>query len=287
MGHFHDRMDADMEIRGFSPLTRKAYLRCMREYVRHFMRPPDQLTNQHVREYQIHLTRGRVVSSGTFNQVVAALRFFYRVTLKRDWAIDEVPYRKKEWKLPRILSPQQVAALLSSTRNLKHRAILMTLYAAGLRSSEVVHLRVGDIDSQRMLIRVEQGKGRKDRYVMLSPRLLEALREYSRAFHPRTWLFPGWRSDKPIDRATVNRMLHQVQRAAKIQGRVYPHLLRHSFATHLMEQGAPLPVIQRLLGHRSLKSTALYTHVAENYLQVTRSPLDVLMDSAQEPPAAD
>ncbi|MGH9363211.1 MAG: tyrosine-type recombinase/integrase [Thermoanaerobaculia bacterium] len=287
MGQFHDRMEADMEVRGFSPQTRKAYLRCMRAFVGHFMRPPDQLTPDHIHQYQLHLTRGREVSTGTFNQAIAALRFFYRVTLKKDWAIQEIPYRKKARKLPEILSPEKVTALFSSAKNLKHRAILMTLYAGGLRVNEAVHLKLSDIDSQRMVIRVEQAKGRKDRYVMLSPKLLEVLRQYWKAFRPRTWLFPGQPSDKPIDRATVNRMLHKVQKAAGIRGRVYPHLLRHSFATHLMEHGTHLPVIQRLLGHRSLRSTEIYTHVAKNYLHETPSPLDTLPDPMKAPPGTD
>jgi site-specific recombinase XerD len=145
MGQFHEQMDADMEIRGFSPLARKAYLRCMRAFVQHFMHPPDRLTQQHIRQYQIHLTRGREVAEGTFNQVVAALKFFYRVTLKRPWVIEQVPYRRKERRLPEILSPQKVVALFASAKNLKHRAILMTLYAAGLRSSELVHLATSTV----------------------------------------------------------------------------------------------------------------------------------------------
>ena len=287
MGKFHDRMKADMEIRGFSPNTQSAYLRWMRAFVQHFMCPPDQLTLEHIRRYQLHLTRGREVATGTFNHAVAALKFFYRTTLKRDWAIEQIPYRKKVCKLPEILSPQKISALFSAVKNLKHRAILMTLYAGGLRASEVAHLKVTDIDSHRMVIRVDQGKGRKDRYVMLSPRLLEVLREYWTLFRPRTWLFPGKPSTKPIDRATVGRILHKAKKAAGITGRLYPHLLRHSFATHLMEQGTNLPAIQMLLGHRSLRSTAIYTHVAKNYLQETLSPLDTLPDSKKAPPVTD
>ena len=283
MGKFHDRMKADMEIRGFSPNTQKAYLRCMRSFVGHFMRPPDELNQEHIRQYQIHLTRERTVAGGTFGQIVAALRFFYGVTLKKEWAIRDIPYRKRQRQLPQIPSAEKLTALFSAAKNLKHRAILMTLYGGGLRSTEVTRLKVTDIDSQRMLIRIEQGKGRKDRYVMLSPRLWKTLQEYMAAFDPRDWLFPGKPRTKPIDRATVSRILKKIQKAAGIEGRLYPHLLRHTFATHLMEQGASLPVIQRLLGHSSLRSTAIYTQVAKNYLQETASPLDRLPEPAESP----
>jgi site-specific recombinase XerD len=279
-------MDADMEIRNFSPHTRRAYLRAMHDLVRHFMRPPDRLTPEDIRQYQIHLTRGREVSPGTFNQIVAAIRFFYRVTLRKNWILDRVPYQKKPRTLPEILSPEKVRALLGALPNLKHRAILMTVYSAGLRASEVVRLKLSDIDSERGTLRIEQGKGRKDRYVMLSPRLLEVLREYGRQDRPCAWLFPGQPATKPLDRVSVHRILKRAQRFAGIPGRIYTHLLRHCFATHLLEHGVYLGVIQELLGHARLSTTQRYTHVSARALQETPSPLDLLPEAETLVPAA-
>lgn len=276
MGQFHDRMDADMEIRGFSPHTRRAYLRAMRGLVRHFKRPPDRLTPEDVRRYQIHLTRGREVSPGTFNVIVSGIRFFYRVTLRKDWLLDRIPYQKKPRTLPEILSPEKIRALLSAPPNLKHRAILMTVYSAGLRASEVVRLQVTDIDPERGTLRIEQGKGRKDRFVMLSPRLLQVLREYWKQDRPRPWLFPGRRAAKPIDRVTVHRILKRAQKLAGIPGRIYTHLLRHTFATHLLEHGVYIGVIQKLLGHARISTTARYAQVSTRALLETPSPLDLL-----------
>lgn len=284
---FQDRMDADMEIRGLAVNTRKCYLRAMRKFVQHFRRPPDQLTPEDIRQYQLHLTRDRKVSWAIFNQAAAAIKFFYGTTLKKDWKIEDIPYQRKPRKLPEILSSEKVSALFTSLRNLKHRAILMTIYAGGLRVSEIINLKVSDIDSQRMVLRIDQGKGRKDRYVMLSPRLLEVLREYWKAFRPSTWLFPGQIPGEPLDRSAINRIVENAKKSAKIAGRVYPHLLRHCFATHLLEQGANLRVIQKLLGHRSLRSTEIYTHVAKNYLHETPSPLDVLPDPKNASPVTE
>ena len=221
MGRFHDRMDEDLRIRGYSANTRACYLRCVRHCVRHFMRPPDQLTPEHIRRYQLHLTRDRHVSWTYFNQIVCALRFFYRQVLKTDWAVAQIPYQRTGHTLPEILSPEEVAALLRATPNLKHRALLMTMYAGGLRVSEVTHLRVTDIDGQRMVIRIEQGKGRKDRYVMLSPHLLHVLHAYWRARRPRPLLFPG-PTGRPLTRESVNRVFHQACRRAKITKHVSP-----------------------------------------------------------------
>jgi integrase/recombinase XerD len=279
MGRFRDRMDEDLRIRGYSANTRASYLRCVRHFVRHFMRPPDQLTPEHIRQYQLYLTRDRQVSWPYFNQVVCALRFFYRQVLKKDWAVAQIPYQRTGRKLPEILSPQEVTALFRATPNLKHRALLMTMYAGGLRVSEVTHLRVTDIDSQRMVIRIEQGKGRRDRYVMLSPHLHRVLQEYWRARRPATLLFPGPTS-RPLTRESVNRVFHQARRRAKITKHVYPYSLRHACATHLLESGTNIRVIQTLLGHRSLRTTQRYTHVAATYLQETPSPLDRLPDLA-------
>ena len=279
MGRFRDRMDDDLRIRGYSANTRACYLRCVRHFVRHFMRPPDQLTPEHVRQYQLYLTRDRRVSWPYFNQVVCALRFFYRQVLKKDWAVAQIPYQRTGRTLPEILSPQEVTALFRATPNLKHRALLMTMYAGGLRVSEVTHLRITDIDSQRMVIRIEQGKGRRDRYVMLSPHLHRVLQEYWRARRPRPLLFPG-PTGRPLTRESVNRLFHQARRRATITTHVSPYSLRHACATPLLESGTNIRVIQTLLGHRSLRTTPRDTHVATTFLQDTQSPLDRLPDLA-------
>ena len=283
MGRFHDRMDEELRLRGYSANTRQCYLRGVRRFVRYFMRAPDQLTPEHIRQYPLYLTRDRRVAWTSFNQVVCALRFFYRHVLKTDWAIDQIPYQRTGYKLPEILSLQEVAALFQATPNLKHRAMLMTMYAGGLRVAEVTHLRVTDIDSQRMGIRIEQGKGRQDRYVMLSPHLRAVLQQYWRRQRPTPLLFPGPHG-RPLTRESVNRFFHRARRRAKIPKHVTPYSLRHACATHLLEGGTNIRVIQTLLGHRSLRTPQRYTHVATTYLQDTQSPLDRLPGLASPPP---
>jgi len=285
MGKFRDRMDDELRLRGYSASTRECYVRCVRNFVRHFMRPPDQLSLEHIRQYQLHLTRDRHVAWTYFNQIVCALRFFYREVLKKDWDVRHIPYQKTGRKLPEILSPQEVAALFKATGNLKHRALLMTMYASGLRVCEVTHLRVSDIDPQRMVIRIEQGKGRKDRYVMLSPYLHAVLQEYAKAVHPDTVLFPSRAGGGPLSPRSVYRIFLQAKTRARICKHVYPYSLRHAYATHLLESGTNLRVIQLLLGHRSLRTTQLYTQVADPQLQVTQSPLDRLPNLPSLPPA--
>ena len=277
MGKFQDLMDRELRIRGLAENTRKSYLEKMRCYVRHFMRPPDQLTAEDVKQYQLFLTRDRQVTWSTFNVHVCAIRFFYRDVLRVEWDVEHIPYQRTGKRLPVILSGEEVVALLDAATNLKHRALLMTLYSAGLRASEAVHLRLEDIDSRRMMIRVAQGKGRKDRYVMLSGKLLETLRRYWLETRPDPWLFPGQASGGPLTYGSVDRFFARAKDKAGIRKRVSPHSLRHSFATHLLERGVNIRVIQRLLGHRSLRSTEIYTHVAESYVRDTKSPLDDLL----------
>ena len=276
MGHFRDRMDEDLQLRGYSLNTRRAYLQCVREFVRYFNRPPDQLSLDHIRRYQVHLTQVRKVSWSRFNQTVAALRFFYCNTLKRDWDVKHIPYQRKACALPEVLSVEEVAAILGAVQSLKHRALLMSIYAGGLRTSELLHLRPSDVDAGRMVVRIEQGKGRKDRYVPLSCHLLAVLREYSKIARDSVWLFPGRDPRKPLTRVAVSKIFTQARQAVGIAKKVSPHSLRHAFATHLLERGTNLRVIQMLLGHRSLRTTEIYTHVARNFLQDTPSPLDVL-----------
>jgi site-specific recombinase XerD len=275
MGKLRDLMDRDLQIRGYSPNTREAYLRSVRDFARYWNRSPEQLTIEQINQYQHHLVQ-RKVSWACFNQAAAALRFFYGVTLNKDWDIARIPYQKTGRRLPQILSEQEVVALFGGVQNIKHRAVLMTLYAGGLRVSEAAHLRVTDIDSQRMVIRIEQAKGRKDRYVPLSKQLLKILREHWLVERPPTWLFPGQDPATPLTRGSINRIFKKAKNAARIAKRVSPHSLRHSYATHLLERGVNIRVIQQLLGHRSLRSTEVYTHVARTYLKDTPSPLDLL-----------
>lgn len=274
MGKYRERMSRDLEIRGYSPRTRECYLGCVRRLVGYHMRPPDELTLEDVNRYQLYLTREQKVSSSTFNQAVCALRFFFSVSMETDWEVRRIPYQKTGQRLPVILSYEEVDAILESVVNLKHRAILMTVYAGGLRLGEVLNLRVNEVDSGRMVLRIEQGKGRKDRYVMLAETLLETLREYWRRYKPRDWLFPGRDPGTPLKPRSVQKVFAKAKVAAGITKRVSVHSLRHAFATHLLEDGTNIRVIQRLLGHKSLRSTEIYTHVASTYVTETRSPLD-------------
>lgn len=281
MGRLQDRMDRELRIRGYAENTRKCYIEKMRCFVRHFMQSPDELTAEHVKQYQLYLTRDKRVSWSTFNVHVSAIRFFYREVLKVEWDVEHIPYRKCGRRLPIILSGEEICALLDSTTNLKHRALLMTLYSAGLRPSEALHLQPVDIDSGRMMIRVGHGKARKDRYVMLSEKLLVTLRSYWREYRPTLWLFAGQDPSCPLTRGSLDHLFARAKKRAGIGKRVSPHSLRHSFATHLLERGVNIRVIQRLLGHRSLRSTEIYTHVAESYVRDTKSPLDDLLPSVE------
>ena len=218
----------------------------------------------------------RQVSCSTFNQAVCALRFLFRVTLNRDWSISHIPFPRTERKLPVVLSPAEVLQFLSAITSLKYRAILMTAYAGGLRISEVTHLRVSDIDSERMVIRVEQGKGHKDRYVMLSEVLLQVLRRYWQAARPTTWLFLSSQQDHPISLSAVQRACQRAVRDASLSKQVTVRMLRHCFATHLLEAGTNVRVIQTLLGHSSVQTTQRYTHVSTQTVRATQSPLDHL-----------
>jgi site-specific recombinase XerD len=279
MTPLRQRMIEDMSLRNFSPHTQSAYLHHVTHFAEFFGKSPALLGREQIREYQVMLVHKRKVTWSTFIQAVCALRFLYSVTLEKDWTVKHIPYPKKPRKLPIVLSLAEVAQFFEAVRSVKYRAILMTAYSAGLRISEVVNLRITDIDSQRMLIRVEQGKGRKDRFVMLSPRLLLLLRDYWKYVRPTSWLFPGRTLDRHISVATVSVVCQKAARKSRLQKRVTVHTLRHSFATHLLEAGTDLRTIQMLLGHRSLNSTALYTQVSANTLTATGSPLDLLPDS--------
>lgn len=276
MGLYRDRMEQDLRLRRYAASTIVTYLHRVKQFISFFMRPPTELTVEHVREYQLYLVEKLGASWQVFNQTVCALRFFYAVTLRVDWDIRRIPYQKKSKLMPVVLSQQEVARVLAGTDNLKHRTILATSYGCGLRVSETVHLRVADIDSQRMILRIDQGKGRKDRDVTLSPRLLVQLREYWSQYRPEHWLFPGQRPGRPLTRETAAKVFRAAAEKAHLKKPATFHSLRHSYATHLLENGTDIRRVQVLLGHSSIMSTQLYTHVAENFLRTTKSPFDSL-----------
>jgi site-specific recombinase XerD len=270
-------MTEDMQVRNLALNTQTSYLQQISLFARHFNKSPEQLGPEDIRAYQVYLTNERKLAPSSVLIAVAALRFLYKVSLKRDWQFDDViPAPKKPLKLPVVLSPEEVMHFLSCIASPKHRAILTICYAAGLRISETVFLKPTDIDSQRMVIRVDQGKGQKDRYVMLSPTLLEILRSWWRMSKPRHWLFPGDIPGHHISRTAVEKICQQVRQASGIHKPITPHLLRHAFSVHLLESGTDLRTIQLLLGHRSLATTAQYLRIATNKVCSTTSPLDLL-----------
>lgn len=276
MTPLRQRMIEDMEVRNFTRNTQLAYLQQVSGLAKYCRCSPESVGPEEIRAYQVHLTTERQLAPGTLSIVASALRFLYQVTLKRDWAEAAIPHPKKPQVLPVILSREEVARFLDSIASDKHRTILMTAYAAGLRVSEVTHLRVTDIDSQRMMLRVEQGKGQKDRYVMLSPKLLETLRAYWKAGRPAEWLFPGERPGRPISKDAVEQACQRAHRVSGIKKPITPHSLRHAFASHLLEAGTDVRKIQLLLGHRSLATTARYLKVATTTVCATTSPFDLL-----------
>jgi site-specific recombinase XerD len=276
MTPLRQRMLEELQRRNYSSKTIRLYLRHVAEFAKHFHRSPDQLGAEDIRQYQLFLIQQKKLAWSSYNQIVCALRFFYAKTLKRTFLLQEIPFPRMEQRLPTILSPEEVAKILTVPPHLKTRALLMTIYAAGLRRSEAAHLQVNDIDSARMTITVRQGKGQKDRLVMLSPVLLQILRQYWRHNKPKQWLFPGENPDQPISDNDVFAVFQNAVRRAGITKKVSPHSLRHSFATHLLESGTNLRTIQILLGHRSLKTTARYLHVSQQHVRATASPLDGL-----------
>jgi len=269
-------MIQDMQIRNLAPSTIDTYIYHVRCFAEHFGKSPDLLGPEHVRDYQVHLVENKKASWSSFNQAVCALRFLYRTTLPRDWPVTMIPFAKKPKTLPVVLGPEEVQRLLTCTHPLKHRVILTTLYAAGLRLEEALHLLLSDVDSARMLLRVSLGKGAKQRLVPLSPRLLETLRDYWRKYRPAKWLFPGRKPDKPLSASAVQRCCQRSVLEAGMQKHATPHTLRHSYATGLLEARVDLLTISRLLGHRSFSSTLIYLHVRRPHLESVPSPLDWL-----------
>ena len=284
MSPLRQRMIEDMTIRKFAPKTQHDYLQRVKNFTTYLGRSPDRASSEDVRRYQLHLTANGV-GVPTVNQTVSTLRFFFKVTLSRPDLVERTTFVREPRKLPVVLSPEEVVRLLDAAPSLKYKAALSVAYGAGLRVSEVVALKIGDIDSKRMVIRVEQGKGRKDRYVMLSPHLLELLRAWWRAARPQGWLFPGRDRVQPMTTRQLNRACHAAADMAEIGKPVSMHTLRHSFATHLLEQNIDIRVIQVLLGHAKLDTTALYARVATKTIQRVISPLDRITLTQAEPPA--
>jgi len=276
MTQLRQRMLQELQRRNYSAGTIRLYLQHVAAFAQHFHRSPDQLGAEQIRQYQLFLIQEKKLAWSSYNQIVCALRFFYAKTLKRSFLLSDIPFPRRGQQLPLILSQEEVAQILTAPEHLKSRALLMTIYAAGLRRSEVAGLRVRDIDSARMTITVHQGKGQRDRVVMLSPILLDTLRAYWRSQKPRQWLFPGRNPDQPISGNDIFMVFHNAVRRAGITKKVCPHSLRHSFATHLLESGTDLRTIQILLGHRSLKTTSRYLHVSQQHVRATASPLDSL-----------
>jgi len=272
-------MIEDMTVRNLTPATQRAYIYHVALFAKHFGKSPDLLGPEEIRDYQLYLVKVRKVSTNRLVQAVSALRFFYLVTLNRKWPVTFIPHPRRQKKLPQILSREEVIRFIDAFRNLKYRSIMMIAYGGGLRTSEILHLRPEDIDSKRSVIRVNQGKGRKDRYVMLSPKVLETLREYWKTLRPTgPWLFPGAKPERPIHQMTVEEACRKVRRSLRMKKPVTIRMLRHCFATHLLEAKTDIRTIQLLLGHRSLDTTGRYTHVSRRSICGTPSPLDLPED---------
>jgi site-specific recombinase XerD len=275
----------ELERRNYAETTKDCYIRAVEEFARYLNCPPNQLRPEHIREYQAHLFSKKKLAPNTVTQRLAALRFFFVQTLKRPWSAAETPYPKKVFHLPTVLSQEEVARLIDSAAIPFHRILLMTLYATGARRAELARLQISDIDSQRMVVHIRGGKGRKDRDVMLSPKLLLVLRDYWLWRKPKVWLFPGGRwhtGNHPIESKTIWNACHEAAQRAGLERKVHPHTLRHCFATHLLEAGADLRTIQMLLGHRDLEETTIYLHLSQRHLNATASPLDSLALSVTE-----
>ncbi len=287
MTRLRKKMVEELQRRNYSQQTIKSYLRTVRQFAEYFHRSPDQLGPEHIREYQAHLFSARRLASKSVEQQTAALRFLFVKTLKRAYMQEHIPFPKTPVRLPTVLSPEEVARLIDAAANPLHRTILMTLYSTRMRRGELVELKASDIDSRRMLVHIRQGKGKRDRSVPLSQKLLDSLREYWRWMRPATYVFPGVaggrRVDAPCSDKTVWHACREAARRAGIDKRVTPHTLRHSYATHLLEAGADLRSIQVLLGHADIRDTTVYLHLSERHLRAVANPLDQLPVSASAP----
>jgi integrase/recombinase XerD len=286
MTHLRRLMLDELQRRNYAQNTTRSYIHAVEDFAKYFRRSPDQLGPEHIRKYQVHLFRDCKLSPGTVEGRTAALRFLFVKTLRRPYLPDHIPFPKRQRRMPTVLSQEEVARLIDCAQNLTHRTMLMMLYGTGLRRAELCHLKVSDIDSERMVIHVRQGKGGRDRDVLLTPKLLKTLREYWRWMKPQTYLFPGtvnnWRADVPITEKIVWTAVAEAAKHAGIVKHVSPHTLRHCFATHMLEAGADLRTIQVLLGHAKLAHTAIYLHLSRRHLQAVPSPLEVIEVSSSE-----
>ena len=282
MTPLRQRMLEDMQLRNFAPATQKQYIHYVADFAKYFRTSPDHLDLEDIRQYMLHLTNDRRLSPESINTFVTASKFLYLQTLEMPWGDEQFPRVRRPHRLPVVLSQEEVVHFFEYIPSLKYRAVLMTCYGAGLRISEAVALKVNDLDSKRMLIRVEQGKGKKDRYTMFSPRLREVLRVWYRVARPPDWLFPGWRTGRHITSTAIQVACREACARCGLGKRITPHTLRHSFATHLLENGADIRIIQVLLGHSKIDTTARYTAVSPQVVGSTLSPLD-RMDPRNRP----
>jgi integrase/recombinase XerD len=271
-------MKQAMDLRGLRPGTQERYLSQLQFFMAYYQQPPETMEETHVREYLHHLIITKNASRSTVNIAYNALKFFFKYSLRRAFVMEHIPRAKKEKRLPVVLSQQEVRRILAATTNLKHRAILMTIYGAGLRVSEAARLKIANIDSNTMQIHVQLGKGNVDRYTILSQTNLDILRQYWATYRPKLWLFPGASSDKPISSASIQQLFYRVKKKAGISKPASVHSLRHSFATHLLEAGTHLLSIQKFLGHSRITTTCRYLHLMPASIMKVKSPLDLLDD---------
>jgi integrase/recombinase XerD len=274
MNKFRDQMLVDLQLSGAKPNTQRSYLREVDNLAKYFHRSPEELGEAELKEYLLSLIKERHLSEGTFRFYVAALKFFYRTTLKREWMVEKIRHPRAKRKLPIVLDLSEVESLFAVTTNLKHKAILMITYSSGLRASETACLKITDIDSKRMTVRITQGKGGKDRYSILSHTTLDLLRQYWRKYRPQEWLFPGAKEKDHLSTNSIQQLFYKAKKRAGITKPASVHTLRHSFATHLIEAGTSLHHVQLLLGHRSPTTTTVYLHVSRLNLAQVTSPLD-------------
>lgn len=277
MGKLQEQMKTDLVLKGYSPHTTRAYLYCIRNFAKYFMRSPAEMGETEIRKFMLHLAQDRKVSAFSQSTHVNALKFLYRITLQHPQVVERLPHPKRPMTLPQILTMQETLSFFAAIKSAKYKALLGIIYGAGLRISEACALKPTDIDSQRMLIHVRRGKGSKDRYVLLGETMLTLLREYyQNARRKGDYLFPGQKPQNPLTPAAIRKVLKKVAAKAGLSKKITPHTLRHSFATHLLETGYDLRVVQTLLGHTSIQTTQRYTHVTDRLLSLTRSPLDLI-----------